>query len=62
MDYYIECYVSGGVTGKRSAILKENGKVKRFNTKEEAEAHASKLNKQMNNEHSKASFHYEVIS
>lgn len=37
MEYTIGCRVSGGITGTREALLKINGQVARFETREEAE-------------------------
>jgi hypothetical protein len=41
--YNIKCTVSGGVTGYRTALLKSNGKVRVFDTYEEALAVCSNL-------------------
>jgi hypothetical protein len=51
--------VSGGITGTRSAWLKaDDGKQATFETREQAEREADRLNREMNNAHSKASFRY----
>lgn len=59
--FNIKCRVSGGVTGIREALLKENGVVTRFATLGEAETHAAHLNKQMNGPHATATFCYTPI-
>jgi hypothetical protein len=59
--YNIKCTVSGGVTGYRTSLLKGNGVVKVFATRELAQAEADRLNSQMNNAHSVASFSYVVV-
>lgn len=41
--FVICCRVSGGVTGTREALLKENGRVKHFPTREEAQQEATRL-------------------
>lgn len=43
MSAIVMCRVSGGVTGTREAPLKENGKVRYFDTLDEAKAHALTL-------------------
>lgn len=47
--YRIWCKVSGGVTGTRTAWLKERGRVMSF-TQAEAIEHAALLNKEMNSQ------------
>jgi hypothetical protein len=59
--YNIKCTVSGGVTGYRTSLLKSNGVVKVFETREQAQAEANRLNASMNNAHSVASFSYVVV-
>jgi len=59
--YNIMCRVSGGVTGTREALLKSNGKVQEFETKEEAERRAAELNQKMNHQNSTAFFSYRVL-
>jgi hypothetical protein len=45
MAYYVECNRTGGsIFGAASALLKENGTVKPFDTREEAEQRAAELN------------------
>jgi hypothetical protein len=48
MTYVIRCRVSGGVTGTRESTVKLNGEVRTFDTKEQAETEAARLNKEMN--------------
>ncbi len=59
---YIKCTVSGGVTGTRTAFLKDekDGLEKYFHSTEEAQAEAERLNRKMNHQYSRASFRYEV--
>lgn len=59
--FYVMCRVSGGVTGTREALLKANGVVVEFETREAAETKAKHLNREMNHEHSVAFFQYWVI-
>jgi hypothetical protein len=40
---YVMCRVSGGVTGTRTALLKQNGTVRQFESMAEAEAEAKRL-------------------
>ena len=42
MKYVIRCRVSGGVTGTRESIVKLNGEVRMFDTKEQAETEAAR--------------------
>lgn len=58
--WYIQASVSGGVTGSRSAPLKEGNSVKYFNTEQEAQAEASSLNRKMNGPNARAFFNYSV--
>ena len=48
MKYVIRCRVSGGVTGTRESTVKLDGEVRTFDTKEQAETEAARLNKEMN--------------
>jgi hypothetical protein len=59
--FNINCRVSGGVTGTREALLKSNGKVCFFDTEEEAQVEANRLNKKMNGPYATASFNYTVV-
>jgi hypothetical protein len=53
------CTVCEGVTGSRSAWLKDaDSRVRRFPDKASAEAEAERLTKQMNGPHARASFYY----
>jgi hypothetical protein len=61
MNYQIMCRVSGGVTGTRTALLKKDGQTVYFETREEAQKEAERLNATMNNAHSVASFSYRVV-
>ena len=55
----VMCRVSGGVTGTRQAPLKQSdGEIRYFNTREEANTEADRLNRTMNNQYSKADFSY----
>jgi hypothetical protein len=57
----IFCEVWGGITGRRSAWLKSNGKLAVFSSREEAEAEAKLCNDKTNgNPHRTASFAYTV--
>ena len=56
--YVIRCQVSGGVTGTREGLLKENGEVRYFSTATEADAEALRLTAAMNGPHAKAQFRY----
>lgn len=58
MTYGVWCTVSGGVTGTRSAWLKENGVVQEFSTLEAANVEAQKMQRSMNNPNAVASFTY----
>jgi hypothetical protein len=60
MNFYILCSVSGGVTGHRQALLKENGRIKSFSTREEAAEEATRLMKNVS-PYATASFSYRVI-
>jgi hypothetical protein len=52
--------VSGGITGSRSAPLKEDGKIQYFDSQDAANKKATKLNREMNGPNSRASFRYTV--
>lgn len=56
--FNIMCEVYGGVTGHRTALLKNDGKVVEFATREEADAKARELSRAANNEHAVAVFRY----
>lgn len=57
--FIIIARVWGGVTGTRNGILKENGKVMRFDTLEEAESLAAHLTRErMSDPYRKANFEY----
>lgn len=56
--YIVMCRVSGGVTGTRETQLKANGAVKYFDTREAAQAEATRLMRAMNNPYSVADFRY----
>jgi hypothetical protein len=57
----IWCQVWGGVTGRRSAWLKANDEIQRFETREQAAAQATRLARERNaNPHRTARFRYWV--
>jgi hypothetical protein len=56
--YGVWCEVSGGVTGYRAAWLKDSFGIKRYETREEAEAEAHRLRAKPNR--GPASFSYTV--
>jgi len=57
--YKIKCMVSGGVTGTRFSVLKgADGKEREFESFEDAEVEATRLNKEMNSSRAVASFRY----
>ena len=59
--YTIGCQVSGGITGTKFGTVKnEDGTVKGFDTEEEAQNEAQRLNNEMNHDRSKAGFRYWV--
>ncbi len=60
-NYQIRCRVSGGVTGTRVAILKQDGEELWFPTREAATTEANRLNREMNRPESCADFRYTVI-
>lgn len=57
----INCKVSGGVTGTREALLKKDGVVVEFETREAAQAEVDRLNEKMNGPNAKAFFSYSVV-
>ena len=60
--YHVQCEVSGGVTGHRTALLKNKGEIVEFDTFDKAQAEARRLQKNANAQlHSTASFHYWAI-
>ncbi len=60
--YHVQCEVSGGVTGHRTALLKSEGKVVEFETFDAAKEEAGRLQKAANGRpHSTASFHYWAV-
>jgi hypothetical protein len=61
MMFNVHCRVEGGVTGTRESLLKSNGVVKAFATREAAQADADKLNTNMNGPHAVAFFTYRVV-
>ena len=60
--FYVHCRISGGVTGTREGLLKKDGKVATFSPRAAAETEADRLNREMNNVYSVASFSYRAIS
>ncbi len=59
--FNINCEVWGGVTGHRSSVYKDCGKVVEFETLKEAEAEAERLTRDMNGGYASASFRYTAI-
>ena len=58
----ILCTCSGGVTGSRTAWLKDaSSKVRQFANPQDAKAEADRLNSKMNHEGSLAIFQYTVV-
>lgn len=57
MSYVILCTVSGGVTGTRSGYLKSDGETRHFESLDQADDEASRLNREMNGSN-RASFNY----
>jgi hypothetical protein len=53
--------VSGGVTGNRSAVLKSDGKPRRFATRAEADAAVAKYLRDMNGPYATAAFGAHVV-
>ena len=60
-SWNILCNVSGGVTGNRTALLKERGEVMEFLSRDEAEDHAQRLTKAANDKHATAVFSYTAV-
>lgn len=60
MTYYIRCRVSGGVTGTREALLKRDGRVQTFASREDASNEAVRLQREMNSPSATATFQYWV--
>ena len=61
MAYRIWCEVWGGVTGHRAAWLEDNGEIKEFETHEDAEREANRLDAQIKGTlYRKANFSYTV--
>ena len=56
--YVVRCRVSGGVTGTRESVCKENGETKYFSSLASAESYAREMRNAMNNEYSQAYFEY----
>lgn len=57
--FYVMCRVSGGVTGTRESLLKSNGTVKTFASREDAAAEAKRLTAVYNGDpYRKAFFEY----
>lgn len=56
--YHVMCRVSGGVTGTREGLLKEDGRVRLFATFEEADAEAKRIQASMGSPYSLATFRY----
>ena len=54
--------VWGGVTGHRTGLLKHNGVVEEFASREAAAAKAAELTRQMNGPNRVANFRYLVVS
>lgn len=59
--FHLEVSVSGGVTGHRVSLLKENGQVKVYDTRAEADAAELEYYKTMNGQHAVASFSARVV-
>lgn len=55
--YHVRCTVSGGVTGHRTALLKDHGEVRVFETREAAEAECQELLR-ANGPNARAQFSY----
>jgi hypothetical protein len=61
--FYVMCRVSGGVTGTRQSLAKNNGVVKTFKTHADAAAEAKKLTAVYNGDpYRKAFFEYWAVS
>ena len=59
--FNIQCDVWGGVTGHRTDVLKDCGKIVTFYTLQEAQDEAARLTIQMNGGYGSASFEYKAI-
>lgn len=57
-SFIVMCRVSGGMTGTRTGVLKEDGEVVRFETFSAAQDKADELTKNMNGHRGTASFQY----
>jgi hypothetical protein len=57
--FHVMCQVSGGVTGTRRSLLKKMGDIVEFETREEAQAEADRLQSTMG-KNSPATFRYWV--
>lgn len=57
--FFVRCTVSGGVTGHRSSLLKRNGVVVEFSSREAARAEANACMAAVS-PHSTATFNYTV--
>ena len=60
MKFNITCQVSGGITGTRQALLKSDGIVKEFDSREDAQKETDRLIKNVS-PYSQASFQYWVV-
>jgi len=58
--FVVACRVSGGVTGTRESLLKSDGRVCRYDSRAEAQAVATRLEREMNGPYARASFAYWV--
>lgn len=56
--YIVMCQVSGGITGFRQGELKKDGKIRTFDSFDEAQKEAQRLNKQMNGPYRTCDFQY----
>ena len=61
MAYQIQCQVSGGITGFRESMLKENKMVYETESYDEATEKADRIEKKMNSGYGSASFSYTVV-
>jgi hypothetical protein len=61
MKFNVGVRVSGGVTGTREGLLKKDGAVQEFDTREAAEAEVAEYHKRMNNQYARASFEAWVV-
>lgn len=58
--YRICCRVTGGITGTRSAWLKDDGEIVEFATRDAAQQEADRLTARMNHARARAHFTYTV--